>query len=310
MPDPNTQMMACMEVWGGNALVSNSVAMPGLDAWVYSRPFAMAQEGGDVYYVSSCAHGRIMRLLVADVSGHGEKVRGIAGALRDLMRRFVNHQDQREFLRSMNRQFTELTSDGCFATAVVTTFFGPTNHLTLCNAGHPTPMLYRARTGKWRLLERGAPQSDGLADIPMGIDGMSDYEQMAVQLEVGDLVLCYSDSLTESRDRTGEMLGEKGLLQLAGEIDVSVPEKVVERLIEAITKRAEGNLDADDVTVLLFRPNGILPPATLWEKVLAPIRMWAAVIRSIFPGGGPPPLPEMHLPSFGSFKKTTDSHLF
>src|SRR5262249_32776909 len=124
MPDANTQTMACMEVWGGNALVNNSVSMPGLDAWVYSRPYAMAQEGGDVYYVSCCAAGRVTRLLVADVSGHGEEVRDTAGVLRNLMRRFVNHLDQRHFVKSMNRQFIQLNDAGRFATAVVTTFYG------------------------------------------------------------------------------------------------------------------------------------------------------------------------------------------
>lgn len=53
-----TQVMTCMEVWGGNALVNNSVTMSGLDAWVYSKPFEKAEAGGDVYYVSSCGQHR------------------------------------------------------------------------------------------------------------------------------------------------------------------------------------------------------------------------------------------------------------
>src|SRR2546421_568934 len=89
------QVMTCMEVWGGNALTDNSVSMSGLDAWVYSKPYQDAAAGGDVYYVSSCATGRITRLLVADVSGHGSAVTATAAALRNLMRRYVNHLDQR-----------------------------------------------------------------------------------------------------------------------------------------------------------------------------------------------------------------------
>src|SRR5262245_38570999 len=103
------QYMQCMEVWGGNDLVDANVTMPGLDAWVYSKPYEHAQAGGDVYYVSACATGRITRLLVADVSGHGAKVRESARTLRDLMRRYVNHIDQRKFVRSMNRNFSGLS---------------------------------------------------------------------------------------------------------------------------------------------------------------------------------------------------------
>jgi hypothetical protein len=64
--DPNTQVMQCMEVWGGNALIDTSVSISGLDAWVYSKPFENGEAGGDVHYVSSCATGRITRLLLAD----------------------------------------------------------------------------------------------------------------------------------------------------------------------------------------------------------------------------------------------------
>ena len=71
MADSPKQHMQCMEVWGGSQVTSSGVELAGLDVWVYSKPFGEAQRGGDVYYVSSCASGRISRLLLADVSGHG-----------------------------------------------------------------------------------------------------------------------------------------------------------------------------------------------------------------------------------------------
>ena len=74
MSQDATRVMQCMEVWGGNAQTESSVSMSGLDAWVYCQPYGSADAGGDVYYVSSCATGRITRLLVADVSGHGAAV--------------------------------------------------------------------------------------------------------------------------------------------------------------------------------------------------------------------------------------------
>src|SRR6202051_5420709 len=85
-----SQQMTCMEVWGGSQLTTRRVEMGGLDAWVYSKPFGQAQRGGDVYYASSCATGRITRLLLADVAGHGNTVAATAADLRTLMRRVVN----------------------------------------------------------------------------------------------------------------------------------------------------------------------------------------------------------------------------
>ncbi|MFT3684990.1 MAG: SpoIIE family protein phosphatase [Phycisphaerales bacterium] len=134
--------MQCMEVWGGYGVSDNGVIMPGLDVWVFSRPYQQSEFGGDVHYVSSCGTGRISRLLVADVSGHGESVAAIAKDLRDLMRRYVNYVDQRAFVEQLNGSFLGLAKNGLFATAAVATFFAPTQTLTLTNAGHPRPLLY------------------------------------------------------------------------------------------------------------------------------------------------------------------------
>src|SRR5689334_14926250 len=201
--------LVCMEVWGGNQAADSGVVMAGLDAWVYSRPYGQADAGGDIYYVSSCATGRITRLLVADVSGHGSAVCDLALQLRALMRKHVNQIDQSRFVGSMNQQFAAMSKAGCFATAVVTTFFAPTRDLSICNAGHPPPLVYRAAKREWSYLENRAEESERCeTNIPLGVIDLTDYEQFDVRLKVGDLVLCYTDSLIESRDANGEMLGQ------------------------------------------------------------------------------------------------------
>src|SRR6266481_6105930 len=185
------QHMQCMEVWGGSQLTSRAVEMGGLDVWVYSKPYGKAQRGGDVYYASSCAAGRISRLLLADVSGHGTSVAAIAADLRTLMRRFVNRWDQAEFVRLLNQQFSALSKTQTFATAIVSTFFAPSRRLILCNAGHPRPILYRASQEEWSLL--GRDNSPGLnppsllepLNLPLGIMNITDYEHFDVELEPG-----------------------------------------------------------------------------------------------------------------------------
>jgi serine phosphatase RsbU (regulator of sigma subunit) len=271
--------MQCMEVWGGNQLADSGVVMAGLDAWVYSKPYGGAEGGGDVYYVSSCATGRIVRLLVADVSGHGAKVSQIATGLRSLMRKHVNQIDQARFVRSMNEQFQTLASLGSFATAVVTTFFAPTNHLSLCNAGHPPPLIYRGATKTWGFLEhKPAVESAEPGNVPLGILDLTQYDQFDVKLKVGDLVLCYTDSLMEARDASGEMLGTQGLLELVRTLDTTDPTQLTTRLLATVETRCGQELCDDDVTVLLFRPNGLAPNTPIKERLLAPFRVlrsWA-----------------------------------
>src|SRR3984893_3426776 len=121
--------MQGMEVWSGSQLTTRGVAFGGLDTWVYSKPYAQARSGGDVYYASSCARGRTSRLLLADAAGHGNSGGGPGADLQTLMRRSVNRLDQTEFVRLLNQQFTALSREAVFATAIVTTFFAPSRRL-------------------------------------------------------------------------------------------------------------------------------------------------------------------------------------
>lgn len=292
--------MQCMEVWGGSQLTSNGVELGGLDVWVYSKPFDQAQRGGDVYYVSSCATGRISRLLLADVSGHGQSVAATAADLRTLMRRFVNRLDQKEFVRLLNEQFTALSRHGSFATAVVSTFFGPSRRLTLCNAGHPRPLLFRARDARWSFLgHQDTPEKKGPRNIPLGIFQVTDYEQLDVELDLGDCVVCYTDALNESCDADGEMLGEEGLLRIANLIGDVPAETLIPRLLQEITERFPKNLAADDVTLLVVRANGDALHFTLREKLAAFGRFLKSFFRSWKPGAEHAPFPDANLANLG-----------
>jgi serine phosphatase RsbU (regulator of sigma subunit) len=290
-----------MEIWGGTAAVDTHVSMPGLDAWVLGRPYSGATNGGDVHYVSSCATGRVTRLLVADVSGHGSDVGMVADELRGLMRRYVNYIDQRRFFRAMNRKFAGLHTDGRFATAVVTTFFGPTDTLSVSNAGHPPPLLWRGRTREWTFLAppSDGPEKEGMTNMPLGVIDATRYDRFDLKLEPGDVVLCYTDSLSEARDASGELMSMDCLLELANAIDGSRPAKVIPAFIAAVSGLWEGNLTGDDLTLLLFTPNGDDRRVPLRNRLLAPVRVTGSVIRSLRPGGGQAPWPELSLRNIG-----------
>jgi phosphoserine phosphatase RsbU/P len=273
MPGESTKLMTCMEVWGGNQRTDAGVVMPGLDAWVYSEPWEHETAGGDVHYLSSCASGQVVRMLVADVAGHGSAVAKTATDLRLLMRRYVNDHDQKRFVMSLNREFTAASQDGIFATAVAMTFDSPTNNLLICNAGHPPPLWYQSSMKKWTFLEQNQA---GSANVPWGIVDSVDYAQFAVRLKVDDLVLCYTDSLIEAPDTQGELIGTNGLLDLIRQLDHPQPAGLLPRIIQAIDQRGQGSLNRDDVTCLLFRPNGLRPRVPYFDKLFAVPRVLGA----------------------------------
>ena len=299
--DSPTQHMQCMEVWGGSQLTANGVELGGLDVWVYSKPFGEAQRGGDVHYVSSCASGRISRLLLADVSGHGQAVAATAADLRTLMRRFVNRLDQKEVVRLLNEQFTALSRNGSFATAVLTTFFAPTRRLSLCNAGHPRPLLFRASDGRWSLLGHGHdhPEKKGLSNIPLGMFQIADYEQLDLELEPGDCLVSYTDALMESCDADGEMLGEEGLLRIVKLLGNVPGEKIIPALLQEISERFPQNLAADDVSLLVLRANGRSLDFSFREKLDAFGRFVKTLFRSLNPRTERAPFPDANLANMG-----------
>ncbi len=302
---PVKQQMQCMEVWGGSQLTSAGVEFGGLDAWVYSKPYGQAHAGGDVYYASSCATGRISRLLLADVSGHGTAVAATAADLRTLMRRFVNRLDQTEFVRLLNQQFLAHSKVGTFATAVVTTFFEPSRRLTVCNAGHPRPLMYHAGQRRWDFLGHHAVSAEGTpvkstpGNIPLGLMDVSDYEQFDVELEPGDCVVSFTDALIESRDADGKDLGEAGVLRILRHLGDVEPSELIGSLLKEIADRYPENLSEDDVTVMVVRANGRPLRHPLSAKLGAFIRLCKSLVAAINPKAERPPLPDASLANIG-----------
>jgi phosphoserine phosphatase RsbU/P len=297
--DPHT--MRCLEVWGGNQAVDNGVVMAGLDAWLFSRPYGDQSAGGDIHYVSSCAAGMVTRVLVADVSGHGEAVADAAVKLRSLMRRYVNWVDQTRFVQGLNTEFGAVAESGGFATAVVATYYAETDEFTVCNAGHPRPLWYSARSRSWSLVsEPATPASRNsttlpaepwkLTNVPLGIGEPTSYNQFAIKLARGDVVVLYTDSLIEAKGPDGRMLGQDGLLRTVQGLDPSDPSDFLRAMLAAIGPAEAGG--GDDMTVLILRPNGLKPKVTSAVKLRAMRKLAGAALASLVPGGPVFPWPE------------------
>jgi sigma-B regulation protein RsbU (phosphoserine phosphatase) len=260
--------LECLEIWGGTTAVDEAISVHGLDLYVFSRPFRDEVSGGDVYLVSMCGAGNIARIMLADVAGHGTAVSSLGRTLRRLMRKNITTPDQTQLARELNGEFSRSSREGRFATAVLATYFAPTDQLIVVNAGHPPPLWYRADHGTWELLE--APRREtheisetirvGVSNLPLGIIDPTPYVQFAVPLEPGDLVVFYTDALIETRDRKGEPLGTSGLLDLVRSLDVCAFETLSSSIRNALESLRDGEDSDDDLTVLVLHHNAADPP--------------------------------------------------
>lgn len=262
-----TEALKCMDIWGGTGAADRTFDVSGLRVHVVSRPFGGGEQGGDVYYISMCGSGRIARVSVADVAGHGRTVNDVATSLRSLMRKHINTPNQARFARTLNEEFAAISDSGIFATAILATYWAPSDALILVNAGHPPPLLYRARQGRWCTLTSDSPdiiatggEAIGLRNLPLGVIEPTGYDQFAVRLETDDLVLLHTDALIEAKDQAGSMLGMPGLLRCAESADGAHPDAFAQRLLEQIDQYTGGATPDDDQTVLLLHHTAVDPP--------------------------------------------------
>ncbi len=179
------------------------------------------------------------------------------------MRRSINRPDQTRIARGLNRAFTRLSTQGCFATAAILTYFSPTDQLLCCLAGHPRPLWYRAESRRWGLLEPSESGDYAFQGFPLGIIHPTEYRQFAVTLGRGDLIVVYTDALIEAHAPGEDFLGEAGLLAVAETTYSGAPARFGRDLIAAANRTAGDTVAtrADDLTLLVLHHNGAEPPA-------------------------------------------------
>lgn len=247
--------LACLEIRGGNRRESYSAELPGLSAWISCRPLPPASQGGDLHYMTVCSKGAISRVVLADVAGHGEVVSTIAERLRDGLRKHVNTWDQSILVQELNNSFLAGANGVQYATAFLLGHYVQSGELLFTNAGHVPPLWYRAAERKWLIISHATPYAKDLADLPLGIIAGTPYTQTGIQLSPGDLLVLYTDGITESRDAAGHQLGSDRLASLASTVPVELPDKAGEALLSCVEMFRGPMAAADDETMIVLRRN-------------------------------------------------------
>jgi phosphoserine phosphatase RsbU/P len=245
--------LACLELRGGNHLASYSAQLPGLEGWVSCRPLRPSPRGGDLYYLSACSHGVIARVVLADVAGHGEVVNFSAVRLHEALRRHVDDWDQSALIRHLNDNFLSDEPAARFATAFLASYCSDSGELVFTNAGHVPPLWYRADTGEWSFLYDTTPLSKDIVDLPLGLIAGTRYRQTGVQLERGDLLLLYTDGISESFDESGAQLGLDRLLSMARTLPTASAAASGKALLAAVSQFRGTAPAGDDETVVALQ---------------------------------------------------------
>jgi sigma-B regulation protein RsbU (phosphoserine phosphatase) len=244
--------LKCAETWAGNDGTSSAADLPGLRVWVHSTPFGRGEAGGDVHYVSVCPKCTISRIALADVSGHGRAVVSLSATLRELMQKYLAALEQASLMRDLN-EAVRVELDGVhYATMVAAGFHARRGLLVVTNAGHPPAFWYRARRDEWAWFE---PREGGLGvrGTPLGLLPNVSYDRMIVKPDPGDMIVLYSDGVSEATDPAGEELGRDRLMTLARALDRRSAETFGVQLLEAISEFRGGSAPEDDQTIIVLQ---------------------------------------------------------
>lgn len=223
----------------------------GLDfAHIYRSASEAARVGGDFYDLFELEEGHL-GLLVGDVAGHGLD----AAVLTSLVKNTVRAQAYETLapavtMAKTNEILRRQTTVEQFATAFFAVLDPATGELAYCNAGHPFSLIARGSHGV-SLLDVGSPV--------LGVIEGAEYAEGRARLQAGDVLLMYTDGVTEARDGS-ELFGEQRLIELLSDLAGHDPHDIVQAVFDAVFRHAKSEL-SDDVALLAARlaPHAVHP---------------------------------------------------
>jgi serine phosphatase RsbU (regulator of sigma subunit) len=221
--------------------------LPNIPGYAFYAAYQAAQEiGGDYYDFIPLSEQRLA-VLLGDVAG-----KGVAAAL--VMAKFSvearvalqSEPDAAAAMRKLNTLMFRAAVVDRFVTLVAVVIDPATHALTLVNAGHPSPLLYRHATGA---VEKATPVI--VAGPPIGIEEDHPYRCRQLQVQPGDRLLLFSDGVTEAMDPQDRQFGKKGVRAVLEGGECS-PQETVERVLLAVTRHASGASQHDDISLVCF----------------------------------------------------------
>ena len=227
-------------------LPHQTYAADGIEAAGSTRPANTV--GGDLYDILPLPDGRLM-VVLGDVAGKGSPAALLMALLLAMLRTLRNDELAPEALVArLNRQIYEQAPGSRFITFFLAVIDPATGAMTYVNAGHLPPLLRRHTGEVERLLIGG---------MALGMFEEAEYESEQISLGVDDLLVMYSDGVTEAEDARGEPFKEPGLRRvLVSAANLSIQD-VGASIVRAVEQYAGDVKFADDLTVLAVRR---LPP--------------------------------------------------
>jgi len=216
--------------------------LPGAQVAGFCRPALGV--GGDYYDVIDLGEGRV-GLAVGDVSGKGISAALLMASLRASLRGVTldGPRDFAKLMHKVNRLVYEASASNRYATFFFASYDPATRSLESVNAGHNPPVVLRGN-------ETIRLEADGPV---VGLLPFAPYTEQAIVLEPGDVLLLYTDGISEAMTKDDEEWGEDRMIVAARAAQYRSAGEVLDTIFAAADTFTAGAPQHDDMTLLVLK---------------------------------------------------------
>jgi sigma-B regulation protein RsbU (phosphoserine phosphatase) len=221
-------------------------APPKIEGWdMTAVSFPCREVGGDYYDFIQCKKNNSLAIAVGDVSGKGTGAALLMSSLHAAVRaQAQTSQSISEVMSQINQYIYENSPANKFLTLFYGEIDPATSTMRYSNAGHNTPMLFRAN-GEIVQLNQGG--------LPIGMMPGVKYQEGSVAFEPGDVLIIYSDGITESLNEQDEEFGEERLIEVLKRNLARSASGIRDRIDEALSRFVGTTAPVDDMTLMIIK---------------------------------------------------------
>jgi serine phosphatase RsbU (regulator of sigma subunit) len=222
--------------------------LPALPGWEFAASYQAARQvGGDLYdFLELPDESSQLGLLIADVTGKGVPAALFMAFSRTIIRtEAITHHNPATVLEQANRLIVHDNRAKMLLTAFYGTLDIHTGQLMYANAGHNWPLWLHAANGHCQELSARGIVLGAFASIPL--------EERQILVAPGDLLVFYTDGVTEAMDRTGQMFGQERLQTILTANIAGSAEQVCQAILQALENFTEDTPPSDDITLLVVK---------------------------------------------------------
>ena len=206
--------------------------------------FPCYEIGGDYYDFIERDDGRLV-IALGDVSGKGTAAALLMSSLHAAIHaQSGSHNSLSATISAVNRYLADNIPANRFVTLFYAELDPESGALSFLNAGHNPPLIVHSAGTVEQLASGG---------LPLGIKPDAEYREGRTQLQPGDVLVIYSDGVTEAMSPTGEEFGATRLYEVVSRNIEASAAGIRDRIESSLTKFAQGTSAADDITLVIVK---------------------------------------------------------